>query len=214
MQQSPSGMLYGTAMRRERYLIPLCMRHSHFLMKASFSLLLLILFSLVTTSNVFGQSECEAKREHVSRVFMERASTLRYRMEEVDRTQLLSDETRSDFHWDAEWIIAWFTDQVERLEATEGCEGIASIVKAAHLQWDPVQLKSRKIRATVVLWYLDQVLLDLEEGNTRERLNEARSLFTEASQVQTGMELHNLLQRAVFQARQGLRLLRKSAIME
>ena len=176
-------------------------------MKATFSLLFLIFFPLFIPVSVFGQSECEERKELVSSVFRERASKLRYRVEEVDQIQLLSEETRLDFHWDAAWLISWFTDQVDRLEVAVECGGIATIVEAADLQWDPVQIKSRKIRATVSLWHIDRILLDLEEGNARDRLSEARSLFADASQVLGGAEQHRLLQRAVFQARLFLRRL-------
>ena len=163
---------------------------------------------------IFSQGNCEGMKEQVSHILQQGSSRLRRRIDSVSQLGFLAEDTRSGFQVEAEWLMAWLTDQAHLIKSYEDCSELSAFVSSVRLQWEPVELYSRKISALALDWRANQLLSQTEDENALRELQEVRALLLEVTEADTLSETRLSLRRAAFHARKGLRFLRKNVIME
>ena len=163
---------------------------------------------------------CANRRARLLSLLQEGTASLRRRLDEVHGTMALSEATRGEFSQKAEWLIAWWRDQEERLGGLSDCEGFPEIIADVQAQVTPVYLASLRAHAAVIIWEIDRVLQEVHAeasspSDILQKLSEARDAFQEEQQaVSAPQEMRRGMRRALFLTQQALRLLRKRATLE
>jgi hypothetical protein len=181
-------------------------------MKNSFAAIALLLLAL--PAFVSAVPHCEERKEEMSHILQQGSSRLRRRIDSVSKLNFLAEDTRSGFQVEAEWLMAWLTDQAHLIKSYEDCSELSEFVESVRLQWNPVELYSRKISALALDWRTNQLLSQTEDPSALRELHEVRVLLLEVTEADTLSETRLSLRRAAFHARTGLRFFRKNDIIE
>ena len=170
----------------------------------------LAMFIVGFSFNSAHASPCEEKKDQISQILKGGASGLNQRLEEIQASEHLSLKDKTDFKYDADWIVAWLRDQSEIILLEDDCSGITGFLDSVRAQWNPIVLKSHHLYAQVMLWHLDKIPRDVE----LEHFSGARGYFQRVLESETMDNVRFLLRKGVFSMRQGVRSVRQTAIMD
>jgi hypothetical protein len=176
------------------------------------AILPLIVFLLLPPASA-AELPCIEQRAEIVRVLQHGAERLRRSLEQIQSSKHLSDESKSYFRRDAEWVIAWSEDQYAQM-GRRGCSDFTELTATIKAQWIPVQLRLFSLRASQLLWYVEQLLNEVSVEQKRAMLEEAKQLLRESREADRLSDARWLLRRAVFLTRQAFRSVEKTATME
>ena len=176
-----------------------------------------LLFLILLPSTV-DAAECVSEKDHLRQILQEGMSRIRVRIEQTDASPVLSPETKAEYSQNAQWVLAWTNDHVERLKENiaesgtvrEGiaCGDLADFRKNVEVQWLPLVQKEQEMTVTRILWDLDVFAKTVEHAEVADSLAKAREFFLKASDAASGQEWRILLRKGAFQVRIALRLLK------
>jgi len=161
---------------------------------------------------------CVSEKDRLLHILQEGMSRIRVREEQTDASQILSPETKSDYLQNAQWVLAWTSDHVERLKENiaesgtvrEGiaCGDLADFRKNVEVQWLPLAKKEQEMAVTRILWDLDVFVQTVSHADAADSLAKARDFFLQANDAQSRSEWRILLRKGAFHVRLALRLLK------